>query len=539
MSVSKPATTNADVWDAVVVGAGFAGLYAVHKLVSLGFSVLGVEKAAGVGGVWYWNRYPGARCDCESYYYSYSFSEELQRDWKWSLRYSEQPEILNYLEYVAQRFDLHRHIRFSTRVDSATFDEQTNRWTVRLGNGESVVARFIVTAAGCLSAIQPPGIPGLDNFKGRVLYSAAWPHESVDLHGKRVGIIGTGASGVQVISRIAPDVEHLFVFQRTANWVIPVWNGPMGAEFAAWVETNYADIRRRCSSSAGGVPFEPPQAAALSADPSVRQQILEKFWAFGGIRFFSAFSDTFSAIEANELVCSFVRDYIRRTVRDPETAERLIPNDHPIGTKRPPMDDTYYETFNRSNVTLVDIRKNPITGCTDRAIQTSSASFDLDVLILATGFDALTGALLAMDLRGRNGVRLADAWANGARTYLGLGVAGFPNLFTITGPLSPSVLANMPTAIEQHVNWIADCLCYLRTQQLETIEPSGSAQDEWTAHVEAVASQTLYPRSNSWYFGSNVPGKPRQFGVYVGGFGAYSERCQAVAESAYEGFALG
>ncbi|MEJ1968521.1 MAG: NAD(P)/FAD-dependent oxidoreductase [Rhizomicrobium sp.] len=524
--------------DAVVVGAGFAGLYAVHKLTTLGFTVAGFEKGDDVGGVWYWNRYPGARCDCESYYYSYSFSPELEQEWSWSLRYSEQPEILRYLNHVADRFDLRRHFRFSRAVKAATFDDAAGLWTVTDSAGETLTARFVISAAGCLSEVQRPAIPGLENFTGEILYTAAWPHAPQDFTGKRVAVIGTGASGVQAISRIARQAKQLTVFQRTANWVIPVWNAPMSAQFDAWVKEHYRAIRAKCFASGGGVPFDPPEAAALAVSAEVRRATLEKFWQMGGTRFFSAFTDIFASVEANEVMCGFVRDYIKQVVKDPETAALLTPTDHPIGTKRPPMDDDYYETFNRPNVTLADLRAAPVAGMDGNTIRTTDAAYEADVLVLATGFDAITGPLLAIDIKGRGGRSLREAWAQGAGTYLGLGIAGFPNLFTITGPLSPSVLANMPVAVEQHVDWIADCLTHMRAQGLTRIEPQEEAQDAWTAHVADVAGHTLYPRSNSWYFGSNIPGKPRQFGVYVGGFSNYAARCAGVARAGYEGFML-
>ncbi|HEY0107264.1 MAG TPA: NAD(P)/FAD-dependent oxidoreductase [Rhizomicrobium sp.] len=525
-------------YDAVVIGAGFAGLYAVHKLTSLGFNVLGFEKGEDVGGVWYWNRYPGARCDCESYYYSYSFSPELEQEWSWSLRYSEQPEILRYLNHVADRFDLRRHFRFSRAVTAASFDDARGLWTVEDSAGERVTARFVISAAGCLSEVQRPAIPGLGGFAGRILHTAAWPHEPQDFTGKRVAIIGTGASGVQAISRIAKQAKALTVFQRTANWVIPVWNAPTSAQFDAWVKAHYREIRGKCFASNGGTPFDPPQAAALGVSEEVRRATLETYWRAGGIKFFGAFTDVFASVEANEILCAFVRDYIKSVVKDPKTAALLTPNDHPIGTKRPPMDDDYYATFNLEHVTLADIRSAPIAGMSGRTIRTTEASYEADVLVLATGFDAITGALLAIDIKGSDGRSLREAWADGAGTYLGLGIAGFPNLFTITGPLSPSVLANMPVAVEQHVNWIADCLVHMRERGLARIEPQPEAQAAWTAHVAEVAGRTLYPRSNSWYFGSNILGKPRQFGVYVGGFSNYSQRCDAAAKAGYEGFAL-
>ena len=533
--VSQSVQTDRDV---VVIGAGFAGLYAVHKLTGLGFDVVGFERGEDVGGVWYWNRYPGARCDCESYYYSYSFSDELQQDWSWSLRYSEQPEILRYLQHVADRFDLRRHFRFQASVEQAVFDEATSRWTVRASNGDVVSARFVISAAGCLSRIQTPDIPGLDRFEGDIHYTAAWPHEGVDFTGKRVGVIGTGASGVQAISRIAPQAEHLTVFQRTANWVIPVWNAPTNPAFDAWSKEHHGEIRARCLASGGAVPFEPPTARTFEVTPDERAAIFDDYWKRGGTQFFGAFTDLFTSVEANEAAADVVRAYVRSVVRDPKIAEMLIPTDHPLGTKRRPMDDDYYATFNRPNVDLVDIRTAPLTGIVGRTLSTTEGSYELDALVLATGFDAITGALLAIDIIGCDGLSLREEWAWGARSYLGLGMAGFPNLFTVTGPLSPSVLANMPTAVEQHVDWIADCLVHMRAQGLDRIEPGRAAQDDWVGHVAEVASGSLYQRANSWYLGSNIPGKPRQFGVYLGGFANYKRRCDAVAANHYEGFEL-
>jgi cyclohexanone monooxygenase len=526
-------------YDVVVVGAGFAGMYALYKFRALGFRVKAYEKGSDVGGVWYWNRYPGARCDCESYYYSYSFSKELQAEWDWSLHYSEQPEILSYLSHVADRFSLRPDIEFDTAVTVATFDEAAARWNVTTSKGERVTARFIVSAAGCLSEIQRPDIPGLGSFAGEVFYTAAWPPQGVDFTGKKVGVIGTGASGVQAIPRIARQATHLTVFQRTANWVVPVWNGPMKAEFVDWVKSHYDEIRQNCLDSGGGVPFEVSHTRAAEVSPAERQRILEKAWAVGGTRFFAqSFSDLLTDQFANDAAAQFVAKYVRNIVKDPAIAETLIPTDHPLGTKRPPMDDDYYATFNRPNVTLVDIRRHPIVGIDKKTLRTDGVSYELDALVLATGFDAITGPLLAIDIRGRGGVSLRDKWVDGARTYLGLGTAGFPNLFIITGPLSPSVLANMPTAIEQHVDWIADCLTHLRDRQIAVIEASKDAEDRWVAHTAEVAHGTLYPKANSWYLGSNIPGKPRQFGVYLGGFNNYRERCNAVAQNAYEGFVL-
>lgn len=524
--------------DVVVIGAGFGGLYAVHRFAERGLNVLGLEQADDVGGVWYWNRYPGARCDCESYYYSYSFDDALQQDWSWSLRYSEQPEILRYLGHVADRFDLRRRYRFSSKVTAADFDAALGGWRVRTADGFETTTRALVTAVGCLSQVNWPDIPGLREFAGRLLHTAQWPHEPVDFSGRRVGVIGTGASAVQAIPRIAEQAERLVVFQRTANWVLPAWNRPTDPDFEAWVKDNYADIRARCLASGGAVPFDPPERSALEISDAERQAAYQAFWDQGGMRFFTAFTDLFTDEAANATAQAFVRDHILRTVRDPATAQRLIPNDHPIGVKRPPLDDDYYETFNKPHVTLADVRRDPIREVMGQVVRTDGLDYELDDLVVATGFDAITGALLAMDVRGRDGVRLSDRWASGPTTYLGLGVAGFPNLFTVTGPLSPSVLANMPTAVEQHVDWIADCLDHMRAHGLVTVEATETAEAAWSAESDAAVAHTLYPKANSWYLGANIPGKPRSFGVYVGGFSNYRERCLQVAEQGYQGFRL-
>jgi cyclohexanone monooxygenase len=525
--------------DAIVIGAGFAGLYALYRLRERGFSVRAFEKGGDVGGVWYWNRYPGARCDCESYYYSYSFSKELQQEWNWSQRYSEQPEILRYLGHVADRFDLRRDIGFNTAVESMVFDEQTSLWTVTTSSGDVVAARFVISAAGCISTMQKPDYPGLDTFEGDLHYTAAWPHENVDFTGKRVGVIGTGASGVQAIPIIARQARHLTVFQRTANFVLPARNGPMAAGFDAWVKAHYDEIRAKCLASPGAVPFEGAKRSALEASPEERQAVYERIWALGGLRFFvETFADLITNREANETAAEFVRAHIRKVVEDPKIAETLIPRTHPIATKRPPLGDDYYATFNRANVTLVDIASSPITGFSGRTAHTADASYEIDALVLATGFDAMTGALLRIDVRGRGGLALEEKWAEGARSYLGLGIAGFPNLFTITGPFSPSVVANMPTGVEQHVDWIATCMEYMRERRLEFVEANEDAEDQWVTHSTEVANATLYPQTNSWYVGANIPGKPRRFSVYLGGFSSYRAHCDLIAERGYQGFAF-
>lgn len=525
--------------DAVVIGAGFAGLYAAHKLRRLGFAVQGFEKGSDVGGVWYWNRYPGARCDCESYYYSYSFSDELQQDWHWTQRYPEQPEILTYLRHVADRFDIRPTFAFDTAVEKLTFDETTNLWSVTTSRGDRLKARFVITACGCISAIQKPDYPGLDGFAGELFYTGAWPHEPPSFAGKRVGIIGTGASGVQAIPILAREAAHLTVFQRTPNFVLPARNAALEPEWEAWVKDHYDEIRAKCLASPGAVPWDGVQRSALETPAEEREAIYRRVWELGGLRFFvETFSDLITSAEANDTAAEFVRARIREVVKDPKIAEMLSPRGHYIATKRPPLGDDYYATYNRPNVTLVDIAATPITHFTSSEAVTAAGRYPLDALVLATGFDAMTGALTRIDVRGRGGASLADEWGEGPQTYLGLGVAGFPNLFTITGPFSPSVVANMPTGVEQHVDWISDCLDYMRREGLEVIEPTAEAQAAWVEHAAEVADATLYPKVNSWYVGANIPGKARRFAVYLGGFSAYRARCQEIAERGYEGFRL-
>jgi cyclohexanone monooxygenase len=524
--------------DAVVVGAGFAGLYMLHRLRGLGFSARVFEAGDGVGGTWYWNRYPGARCDVESMDYSYSFSDELQQEWTWSERYAAQPEILRYINHVADRFDLRRDIQLSTRVTSATFDEATGRWTVETDRGDRVSARFCIMATGCLSTTQVPKIPGLDAFRGSRYHTGHWPHEGVDFTGRRVGIIGTGSSAIQSIPIIAEQAAHLFVFQRTPNFSIPAHNAPLDREFERRVKGSYAEFRRQARESRVGFVVERSDASALAVTDDERRYQYEKRWRRGGLGFTATFADLLTNPEANETAAEFCRERIREVVRDPAVAEVLVPRDYPVGTKRMCVDTRYYETFNRPNVTLVDIRRSPIETVTPDGLRTRDGAYAFDSLVLATGFDAMTGALLAVDIRGRAGRTLREAWAEGPRTYLGLAIAGFPNLFTITGPGSPSVLSNMIVSIEQHVDWIADCLAHLRAHGHATIEATAAAQEGWVSHVNEVGHATLYPRANSWYMGANVPGKPRVFMPYIGGVGAYRQICDDVAAKGYEGFAL-
>jgi cyclohexanone monooxygenase len=523
---------------AVVVGAGFAGLYMLHRLRRLGLSVRVFEAGDGIGGTWYWNRYPGARCDVESMDYSYSFSDELQQKWKWTERYASQPEILTYIDHVADRFDLRRDIQLSTRVTSATFDEAARRWTVTTDRGDRVSARFCIMATGCLSTAQVPELPGRETFRGKTYHTGRWPHEGVDFTGQRVGVIGTGSSAIQSIPIIAAQASRLFVFQRTPNFSVPARNAPLDADYERQVKADYADFRRQARESRVGFVVERSEASALAVTADERRRAYEKRWSRGGLGFSAAYVDLLTSQEANDTAAEFCREKIRAVVRDPKVADLLSPKDYPVGTKRMCVDTDYYETFNRDHVTLVDIRQAPIEAITPDGLQTREAAYTLDSIVFATGFDAMTGALLGIDIRGRGGRTLKSAWTEGPRTYLGLAVAGFPNLFAITGPGSPSVLSNMIVSIEQHVDWIADCLDRLRAQGHETIEATVAAQEAWVTHVNEIGHTTLYPRANSWYMGANIPGKPRVFMPYIGGVGAYRQICDGVAANGYEGFTL-
>ena len=524
--------------DAVIVGAGFAGLYMLHRLRGLGLSARVYEAASDVGGTWYWNRYPGARCDVESVDYSYSFSDELQQEWRWSERYAAQPEILRYINHVADRFDLRRDIRFDTRVTAAIFDEATNRWAIHTNRGDHVSATFCITAVGCLSTAQVPDYEGLSTFTGKWYHTGNWPHEGVDFTGQRVGVIGTGSSGIQSIPIIAQQAAHLFVFQRTPNFTVPAHNAPLDPQSERQVKVSYAERRRGNRESHAGFVVPRNERSALAAMPDERQHEYEARWARGGFGFLSAFSDLGINKEANDTAAAFIRDKIRETVRDPAVAEALSPKDHPVGAKRLPLDTGYHDTYNRDNVTLIDVRDAPIEAIIPTGLRTRDARYALDSIVFATGFDAMTGALLSMDIRGKGGRTLGEKWAGGPRTYLGIMTAGFPNLFIITGPGSPSVLSNMIVSIEQHVDWIADCVAYLRAHHFVRIEAAADAEDAWVAHANDVANTTLYPSANSWYIGANIPGKPRIFMPYVGGVGVYRRKCDDVATKGYEGFTL-
>ena len=529
--------------DVVVVGAGMAGLYALHHFRELGFSTIVFEAGGGVGGTWYWNRYPGARCDVPSLEYSYGFSKELEQEWEWTEVFPPQEELERYFNHVADRFDLRRDIRLNTRVTAATFDEDASTWTVETEAGDVVTSRFLVMATGPLSAPMRPDMPGLDTFKGRVFQTSQW-EDGTDVSGMRIGLIGTGSSGVQTTPELAAVAEQLFVFQRTPTYTWPSRNGPLDPEVQAAWKRDCVENRRMQREVFAGVTGStgaiivalPGEKAILESTEDDRLAMLEEH-GFDASR---KWSDTATNPEANELACDLFREMIRRTVHDPDVVEKLSPRGYPIGCKRPVVDTNYFETFNRDNVTLVDLRRGGIERITETGIQTEQGHFDLDVIVFATGFDALTGAVGRIDIRGRDGAALRDAWSSGPRTLLGLQCAGFPNLFTVTGPGSPSVLVNMVVASEQHVEWIGALLAWMREHGLTTVEPTLDAQDAWVEHVNQAAEGTMWtaPSCNSWYLGANIPGKPRVFMPYVAGLPEYIKEADAVAANDYEGFAF-
>jgi cyclohexanone monooxygenase len=535
----KSRAANTEACDVVVVGAGFAGLYMLYRLRGLGLSVRVYEQGGDVGGTWYWNRYPGARCDVESMQYSYSFSDELQQEWEWSERYAPQPEILKYANHVADRFNLRPDIRLNTRVDRASFDESDNSWQVTTSDGKAVTAKYVVLATGCLSNARMPDIRGLSDFKGKVYHTGHWPHERIDFTGLRVGVIGTGSSAIQSVPVIAEQASHLTVFQRTANFSIPARNAPLTVEEREAFRAKYPEIRRFAREQArNGIYTEMPDRGALDDGDNERRSKYETRWSRGGLTFMSVYNNLALDKAANETAASFVREKIAEIVSDPTTAKLLQPNNHPIGSKRICVDTDYYVTFNRPNVTLVDIRSNPIEEILPNGVRTGAGDYEVDALVLATGFDAMTGSVARIDIIGRQGRTLNQKWAEGPKTYLGLMSAGFPNLFIITGPGSPSVLSNMIVSIEQHVDWIADCIAWMRGRGVDTMEADKDAEDKWVAHVNEVAHGTLYPQANSWYMGANIPGKPQIFMPYIGGVGVYRQICNDVAAKGYEGFAM-
>lgn len=528
-------------FDAIIVGAGFSGLYMLHKLRGLGFTAKVIEAADDVGGTWYWNRYPGARCDIESFEYSYSFDEDLQQEWEWSERYATQPEILRYAQHVAERFDLRRDIQFETRVESARWDEAAKRWDVITSDGASHSAQYFITGVGCLSSFNRPDIAGLDDFAGDTYSTGQWPHEGVDFTGKKVAVIGTGSSAIQSTPIIAEQADQLTIFQRTPNYVVPAQNHPNDPDFIAGLKAKYGEFRQAERESLLGAARVLPQTPRFVneiPEDEFRAE-MEQRWEMGGlVGFMASHLDSGTDREANERIAEFVRAKIRDKVEDAETAELLTPRSYPIATKRLCVDIGYYEMYNRGNVELVDLNSTPIEQIETGGVRTSGGLYEADILVLATGFDAMTGTFNRMDIRGRGDAKLKDKWADGPHTHLGVACTGFPNFFMITGPQSPSVGANMIVAIEQHVDWIAELMADMRQKNAQVIEPLADAEKEWGEHIDVLFNMSLHPQADTWYLGSNVPGKPRVFTLYIGGIQAYGNVIQETAEKGYPGFAI-
>jgi cyclohexanone monooxygenase len=529
-------------YDAIVIGAGFAGLYMLYRLQALGLSVRCIEAGSDVGGTWYWNRYPGARCDVDSLDYQFAFSDQLQRGWTWSERYATQPEIQRYLGYVTDSLDLRGSIQLNTRVTKAEYDDtetpDTASWRVETDTQQVFTARFCIAAVGCLSAAQVPDIPGLADFSGSWYHTGYWPKTPVDFDGARVGVIGTGSSAIQAIPIIAQQAAELTVFQRSPSFSIPARNAPLHKdETEAYKDEFLAQRAAACRTDFGNSTWQ-SLPSALTESQAARDAEYERRWQFGGAGFMETYADLMTSKPANDTAAGFLRAKIATIVDDPDVARRLMPFDYPIGAKRLCVDTDYYATYNQPNVRLVDLREEPMEHITSSGVKTQSGEYAIDRLVFATGFDAMTGPLTRIDIRGRDGISLAHQWQQGPQCYLGLAVAGFPNLFTLTGPGSPSVLSNMVLSIEQHVDWVADCIAYLMERGATTIEAEHKAQEDWAAEVNETAAQTLFPQGNSWYVGANIPGKPRVFMPYAGGVRAYREACDAVVAEDYAGFTL-
>ncbi len=524
--------------DAIVIGAGFAGLRALHSLREMGLRVVVLEAAAGIGGVWYFNQYPGARCDVESYDYSYRFAPELEQDWRWSERYATQPEILRYINHVADRFDLRRDIELNTRMERAEYDEDDLRWTVTSADGRSWRAAKFILAVGQLSTPKRTEYPGQTNFSGRIIYSAEWPGEPIDFAGKRVAIIGTGSSGVQMTPVIAQQAAHLAVFQRTANFSIPAANSPVTDEEDAQVKASYRDRREKARNSPSGLGFVPNPERAIDASEEDRRKTFEAAWNRLGFGFALTYKDILLDERSNELASEFIRGKIAERVHDPVLREKLTPRGFPFGTRRPSVDSGYFETFNRDNVSLFDLAETPIAEFTAKGIRTTAEELEFDIIIYATGFDAFTGSLLAPQIVGRGGVTLAEKWAAGPTTFLGIGVDGFPNMFIIVGPGSPSLLSNVLLSSEEQIDWLVALFEHAREHGIDEIEVTAKAERDWVDHVNERAKETLYLKTPSYYMGAEMPNKPRVFMPYSGGVRYYRRILEKTAESGYEGFHL-
>ena len=523
-------------FDAIIVGAGFAGLYMLHRLRKMGLSCRVIEAGGDVGGTWYWNRYPGARCDIQSMEYSYQFDEELQQEWEWTERYATQPEILSYINHVAERFDLRKNISFETRVTSANYEEDENKWIIKTDKSEQIRSQFFIMATGCLSVPNEPNFEGLENFNGNHYLTAKWPHEGVEFTGLKVGVVGTGSSGIQCVPEIAKQADHLYVFQRRPTYSVPAHNQPLDPEKAKAIKANYAQFRQENSQKTFGTRIPPPEPSAIKADPEQRQEVYENAWERGGLGFAAAFADLMQDKDSNLSAAEFIRDKIHGIVEDTEVA-RLLSPDYTVFCRRLCVDTDYFATFNRENVELVSISDSPIEKITPKGLVTGGKEYELDAIVFALGFDAMTGALLRVDIRGRGGKSLKEKWKDGPKTYLGLAVEGFPNMFTITGPGSPSVLSNMIPAIEQHVNWITDAIGHLKDNNLTTMEASSGAESSWMRLVALLANATLFRSCGSYYNGANIPRKPNVFMPFLG-YPEYVKRCDDVVKNGYKGFEL-
>ena len=527
--------------DAIIVGAGFSGLYQLYCLrEKLNLKAKVLEAGGGVGGTWYWNRYPGARCDSESHTYCYYFDRPLLEEWSWSERYPGQAEILRYLNFCAQKLDLKKDIRFNERVTEAGWDTNSQLWHVKTQNGQTFIARFLITAVGCLSSANMPGIDGLSDFEGEIYHTGQWPHDTVDFEKKTIVVIGTGSTGIQAIPEIAKYAKKLCVLQRTPNYSVPARNRPLSKDFHSAFIEDIDSWRSKMLKSRHGHPWIAPDRQVRKTSIEERHRIMEAAWEYGGLSFRESFDDVLLDEESNKIMSEFIRQKIISTVHNVEKAKKLLPKDHPFGTKRPPIDSNYFETYNLEHVHLIDVRQNPISSCSSAGIVLSdNTKIEADMIVFATGFDAMTGALQKMNIKGMNGLKLEEAWLAGPQTYLGLAVPKFPNMFTITGPGSPSVLTNMPRAIEQHVDWITDLLHHIVQKNYKKVEASETAANEWTQHVTDIANKTLLPKANhSWYLGANVPGKPRVFMPYAFGLNHYRNHCDSIAKSGYPGFLI-